>query len=114
MLPVEDGQFTGMQRMAMRWPNKLKQAAAVCNSLTLINKKQVVGDAADKQAFKAVEARFLVSHHDQSWRLVMATDSCLWLLCGTVRLLLLLCNQSPLKAATFGSEEQAVFECKLL
>ncbi|DBA95269.1 TPA: hypothetical protein ACH3X3_013163 [Trebouxia sp. C0006] len=45
--------------MAMRWPNRLKQAAAVCNSLTLINKSQVVGDVADKQAFKAVEARYV-------------------------------------------------------
>ena len=62
MLPVEEGQFLGMQCMAMRWPNRLKQAAAVCNSLTLINKSQVVGDVADKQAFKAVEARFVVSH----------------------------------------------------
>lgn len=63
MLPVEEGQFLGMQCMAMRWPNRLKQAAAVCNSLTLINKSQVVGDVADKQAFKAVEARFVVSHN---------------------------------------------------
>lgn len=61
MLSVEEGQFSGLQCMAMRWPNRLKQAAAVCNSLTLINKSQVVGDAADKQAFKAVEACFVVS-----------------------------------------------------
>jgi len=47
--------------MAMRWPNRLKQALAVCNSLTLIGRNQLVGDDADKQAFKAVEARFLVS-----------------------------------------------------
>ena len=60
MVPVEGGQFGGLQRMAMRWPNRLKQAAAVCNSLTLINRNQVVGDAADKQAFKAVEAQFMV------------------------------------------------------
>ena len=60
MVPVEGGQFGGLQRMATRWPNRLKQAAAVCNSLTLINRKQVVGDAADKQAFKAVEAQFVV------------------------------------------------------
>ncbi len=50
--------------MAMRWPNRLKQALAVCNSLTLIGRNQLVGDDADKQAFKAVEARFLVS---QDW-----------------------------------------------
>ena len=50
--------------MGMRWPNCLKQALAVCNSLTLIGRNQLVGDDADKQAFKAVEARFLVS---QDW-----------------------------------------------
>ena len=50
--------------MAMRWPNRLKQALAVCNSLTLIGRNQLVGDDADKQAFKPVEARFLVS---QDW-----------------------------------------------
>ena len=50
--------------MAMHWPNRLKQALAVCNSLTLIGRNQLVGDDADKQAFKAVEARFLVS---QDW-----------------------------------------------
>ena len=61
MLPVEGGQFTGLQRSAARWPDSLKQAAAMCTSLTLVNKRQVVGDLADKQAFKAVEARFLVS-----------------------------------------------------
>lgn len=69
MLPVEDGKFTAMQRMAVRWPNRLKQAAAVCNSLTFINKHQVVGDAADKQAFKAVEARFVVSGCGQQYDL---------------------------------------------
>jgi hypothetical protein len=63
-VPVEQGSFTGLQSMAMRWPNRLKQALAVCNSLTLIGKNQLVGDDADKQAFKAVEARFLVS---QDW-----------------------------------------------
>ena len=87
MLPVEEGQFLGLQCMAMRWPNRLKQAAAVCNSLTLINRSQVVGDAADKQAFTAVEARFVVSHTGllacsseavacdssiQAWRMLLA------------------------------------------
>ena len=61
MLPVEQGRFAPLQQMAMRWPARLKQAVAVCNSLTLISKHQVVGDIADKQAFKAVEARLLVS-----------------------------------------------------
>ena len=61
MLPVEHGKFAPLQQMAMRWPRRLKQAVAVCNSLTLTTRSQVVGDLADKQAFKAVEARFLVS-----------------------------------------------------
>ena len=60
MLPVEGGAFTGLQQTATRWPEQLKTAVAVCNSLTLVNKTQVVGDLADKQAFTAVEARFLV------------------------------------------------------
>ena len=64
LVPVEQGSFTGLQSIAMRWPNRLKQALAVCNSLTLIGRNQLVGDDADKQAFKAVEARFLVS---QDW-----------------------------------------------
>ena len=61
MLPVEEGKFTGLQQSAVRWPDSLKQAAAVCTSLTLLNKQQVVGDLADQQAFKSVEARFVVS-----------------------------------------------------
>ena len=64
MLPVEHGRFAPLQQMAMRWPARLKQAVAVCNSLTLISQRQVVGDIADKQAFRAVEARFLVSFLD--------------------------------------------------
>lgn len=61
MLPVEHGRFAPLQQMAMRWPPRLKLAVAVCNSLTRISKNQVVGDIADKQAFNAVEARFVVS-----------------------------------------------------
>ena len=68
MLPVEGGRFAPLQKMAMRWPPRLKLAVAACNSLTLISKKQVVGDIADKQAFKAVEARFLVSVLELSWK----------------------------------------------
>lgn len=60
MLPVEEGCFTGLQQSASRWPEALKQAVALCNSLTLAGKNQVAGDLADKQAFMAVEARFLV------------------------------------------------------
>ena len=61
MVLVEGGSFSGIQKMAVRWPARLKQAAALCHSLNLIAKSQVVGDLADKQAFKAVEARFQVT-----------------------------------------------------
>lgn len=61
MLPVEGAKFGGLQQLAVRWPEALKQAAALTTSLMLVRKSQVVGDVADKQAFKAVEARFVVS-----------------------------------------------------
>lgn len=60
MLPSEEGKFTTLQRDALHWPNRLKQCAAICNSLNCIGKQQVVGDQADFTAFRACEARFLV------------------------------------------------------
>ena len=61
MVPVVNNRFQGLQQTALRWPNGLRQAAAVCNSLTLINKSHVVGDFGERRAFQAVEARFTVS-----------------------------------------------------
>jgi len=61
MLPVEEGEFTTLQRSAFRWPDRLKQAAAVCNALSLVSRKQAVGDGCEREVFKAVEAQFLVS-----------------------------------------------------
>ena len=61
MIPVVGGQFLSLQTDAIRWPNGLKQAAAVCNSLTLISKSKVVGELGERRAFNAVEARFVVS-----------------------------------------------------
>ena len=60
MVPVVGGCFTGLQQSSTHWPDNLKQAAALCTSLTLVSKNQLAGDLADKQAFKAVEAQFLV------------------------------------------------------
>lgn len=60
MLPVVDGEFAALRRSAVQWPNSLKQCAAVCNSLSLINKRDVVGDVVDFAAFTACEACFLV------------------------------------------------------
>ena len=60
MIPVEGGMLSSCQRTAVRWPVRLKQAAALCHSLNLVTKHQVAGDLADQQAFQAVEAQFLV------------------------------------------------------
>ena len=62
MLPVIDGKFAALQSSAVHWPNSLRQCAAVCNSLNLVSKQKVVGDAADFAAFQACEAMFLVGH----------------------------------------------------
>ncbi|DBB14077.1 TPA: hypothetical protein ACH3X3_001037 [Trebouxia sp. C0006] len=59
MIPVVGGQFLSLQSDAIRWPSGLKQAAAVCNSLTLISKSKVVGELGERRAFNAVEARFV-------------------------------------------------------
>ena len=61
MLPVSKGVFEPLQRSALGWSNRLRQAAAVCNGLTMINRSTVVGDIMERSLFQAVEARFLVS-----------------------------------------------------
>ena len=60
MIPVIEGQFTPLQKDAVWWPTRLRQAAAICNSLTFVRKNKVVGDAAELKLCKAVEANFLV------------------------------------------------------
>ena len=63
MLPIADGKIAELERSAVGWPNNLKKCAAVCNSLNVVNKVTLVGDAADFAAFKACEATFVVSHN---------------------------------------------------
>ena len=58
---MKAGAFGTLQQDPVHWSNSLKQCAAVCNSLNLINRQQIVGDLAAFTAFKACEARFLVS-----------------------------------------------------
>ena len=60
VLPVHKGEFQAIQQSGLRWSNRLKQAVAVCNSLTMVNKNTVVGADMERSMFKAVEARFLV------------------------------------------------------
>lgn len=60
VLPVQSGDFQAMQKSALRWPNRLKQAAAVCNSLNMVGKHTVAGVDMERTMFKAVEAHFLV------------------------------------------------------
>ena len=59
VLPVRVGEFQLIQKAALRWPNRLKQAVAVCNSLSMVDKHTVVGVDMERTMFKAVEARFL-------------------------------------------------------
>ncbi|DBA98830.1 TPA: hypothetical protein ACH3X1_014592 [Trebouxia sp. C0004] len=58
VLPVHKGQFESLQQNALRWNNRLRQALAVCNGLSWIN-KTLVGVDMERSMFKAVEARFL-------------------------------------------------------
>ena len=79
VLPVHKGEFQAIQQSALRWSNRLKQAVAVCNSLTMINKNTVVGADMERSMFKAVEARFLVGPpgllaDTQGWRSAPCRD----------------------------------------
>ena len=50
-----------MQNYDMGWSKSLKIARAVCNGLVMKGKTSVIGDALEKQLFKAVEAQYVVS-----------------------------------------------------
>lgn len=60
VVPVNQSQFGTLQQTAVHWSSTLKQAAAVCNSLTMVNKHTVAGVDVERSLFKAVEARFKV------------------------------------------------------
>lgn len=60
IMPVSDGQFEGLQQNGVRWSNRLRQAAAVCHSLTMVNKTVLAGEPMERSMFKLVEAQFLV------------------------------------------------------
>lgn len=62
VVPVQQGSFGTLQHSALRWSNRLRQACAVCHSLSMVNKASVAGLDVEWDLFKAVEARFLVSH----------------------------------------------------
>lgn len=61
MLPVNNGSFQPLQHCAAYWNDRLKQAAAVCNGLTWVSKRSVVGDDLETKLFVMVEARFVVT-----------------------------------------------------
>ena len=62
VLPVHKGEFQLLQKSALHWSNRLKQAVAVCNSLNMVTKNTVAGVDMERAMFKAVEAHFLVSN----------------------------------------------------
>ncbi len=55
-----EGNFAPLQKEAVWWPARLRQAAAICNSLTFVRKNMVVGDPVDMKMCQAVEAHFVV------------------------------------------------------
>ncbi|KAA6417980.1 MAG: hypothetical protein FRX49_12062 [Trebouxia sp. A1-2] len=59
VIPSIEGNFSSLQKEAVWWPVRLRQAAAVCNSLTFVRKNKVVGDAAEMKMCQAVEAHFV-------------------------------------------------------
>lgn len=61
ILPVNYGCFGSLQHSAVHWSDTLKQAAAVCHNLSMVNKSTVAGADLDRTLFKTVEAHFLVS-----------------------------------------------------
>ena len=60
VLPVKNGSFQPLQQCAAYWNDRLKQAAAVCNGLTWVSKRSVVGNNLEIKLFAMVEARFVV------------------------------------------------------
>ena len=65
MLPIRRAKFEGeLQKYGMGWSKSLKIAGAVCNGLVMKGKTSVIGDALEKQLFKAVEAQYVVSMTD--------------------------------------------------
>ena len=82
VLPVHQGSFASLQQNALRWSNRLKQACAVCHSLSMVGKTSVAGLDVERALFKAVEARFLVNLHHflcHMIRGVTASHACGWL-----------------------------------
>ncbi|DBA85718.1 TPA: hypothetical protein ACH3X1_005287 [Trebouxia sp. C0004] len=59
VLPIQQAAFGPLQSHASRWSNQLRQAFAVCHSLSMGSKSVVAGDDMERTLFKAVEARFL-------------------------------------------------------
>ncbi|KAL0043037.1 hypothetical protein WJX79_007543 [Trebouxia sp. C0005] len=59
VLPVQQAAFGPLQSHASRWTNQLRQAFAVCHSLSMVSKSVVAGDDMERTLFKTVEARFL-------------------------------------------------------
>ena len=64
VIPVEDGCLRPLQQSSAYWNVRLRQAAAVCNSLTWVSKATLAGDDLERRLFDMVEARFWVSSYN--------------------------------------------------
>ena len=60
IIPANGGKFEGLQQSAMRWSNRLRQAAGVCHSITMVHKTVLAREPMERSMFKLVEAQFLV------------------------------------------------------
>lgn len=56
----QDGEITGPRREAIRWDNNVRKALALCNDLVPLHRSVLAGSQDEKQAFKSVEASFVV------------------------------------------------------
>ena len=60
MLPITKAEFGSLQKFGMGWSRNLKFAGAACNGLIMQGKNSLIGDALEKQLFRAVEAQYVV------------------------------------------------------
>ena len=56
----QHGEITGPRREAISWDNDVRKALALCNDLVPLHRSMLAGPQDEKQAFKSVEASFVV------------------------------------------------------
>ena len=57
----QHGEITGPRREAISWDNDVRKALALCNDLVPLHRSMLAGPQDEKQAFKSVEASYVVT-----------------------------------------------------